>query len=412
MSELKEFHNENRNIEVRKLEMELRKTIEELQINNKDLKEQKERAEQSDKLKSIFLANMSHEIHTPMNSIIGFSSLLLSNGHNRSKTKEFLKIINKNGEGLLKLINDIIDFSKIEVGELKLDKIEFNMNELMNEIYNSFLINKNLINKNIKFNIDTKENNICHILSDKNRIRQILTNLISNAIKFTESGEIKFGCYFIEPNILKCYVKDTGPGISCDNQKEIFDRFVQINRKEHSKKEGTGLGLSISKGLIELLNGEMNVKSKIDKGTIFYFTIPVEKIKKIEKIKMTHNKKYNFNNVKISIAEDIEDNFDLLYEYLKDTNCDIFRAENGLECLKLFKKNKYDIILMDIRMPIMSGYDAIKEIREIDKTIPIIAQTAYGYTNDKERLLKLGCSDYLSKPMSQDNLLKTISKYI
>lgn len=411
MSELNKFHNENRNSEVKKLEMELRKSIEELQIKNKDLKTEKEKAEKSDKLKSIFLANMSHEIRTPMNSIIGFSSLLLNNGHSKHKAKEYLKIINKNGEGLLKLLNDIIDLSKIEVGELKLDKSEFHMSELMDDIYKSFSVNKELINKNIDFKVINSKLD-CSIISDKNRIKQILNNLVSNAIKFTESGTIKFGCYFINPNLLKCYVMDTGPGISCDNQGEIFDRFTQIDRKEHSKKEGTGLGLSIIKGLIELLGGKINIKSKIDKGSIFYFTIPIEKTNIEKKRKRRINKKYNFNKIRILIAEDIENNFDLLYEYLKDTNCDIFWAKNGLECVNFFKNNKYDIILIDMRMPIMSGYEAIKEIRKFDDVIPIIAQTSYGFSNDKTKLLELGCSEYLSKPISKDELLKTISKYI
>lgn len=411
MSELKEFHNENRNHEIRKLEMELRKTIDELKAKNKDLKEQKENAERSDKLKSIFLANMSHEIRTPMNSIIGFSSLLLHNNYSKTKSKEYLNIINKNGEGLLKLINDIIDFSKIEVGELKLDKSEFHMSELMDEIYKSFSVNKELINKNITFSFDKTQFD-CSIKTDKNRLKQILNNLIFNAIKFTDVGEIKFGCYFIEPNILKCYVKDTGSGISRDDQKEIFNRFTQVNRKEHSKKEGTGLGLSIVSGLIELLDGKINVISKIDKGSIFYFSIPIEKSNINKKIKKTINKKYNFNNTRLLVAEDIDNNFDLLYEYLKDTGCDIFWAKNGLDCVNYFKNHKYDIILMDMRMPIMSGYEAIKEIRKIDKKIPIIAQTAYGFSDDEKKLLDLGCSDYLSKPIFKDDLLKTISKYI
>jgi len=410
MSELKEFHDENSNHEVRKLEMELRKTIKELQIKNKDLKEQKEKAESSDKLKSIFLANMSHEIRTPMNSIIGFSSLLINNGHNKTKSKEYLKIINKNGEGLLKLINDIIDFSKIEVGELKLEKNEFHMDELMDEVYKSFSVNKQLIDKNINFKIDSKPN--CCITSDKNRIKQILNNLISNSIKFTDSGEITFGCYFIKPNILKCYVKDTGSGVSCDDQKEIFNRFTQVNRKEHSRKEGTGLGLSIIKGLIELLDGKINVKSKIDKGSIFYFSIPIEKSSVEIKTKRTINKTCDFSGIRILIAEDIANNFDLLFEYLNDTNCDIFWAKNGLECVNYFKETNYDIILMDMRMPVMSGYEAIQKIREIDKNIPIIAQTAYGFSDDKQKLIDLGCSDYISKPIFKNDFLKILSKYI
>lgn len=413
MSELKEFHNENKEEELKKLEMELRKTIDELKYNNAQLKVEKERAEKSDKLKSIFLANMSHEIRTPMNSIIGFTKLLLTNGFNKSQTKKYLKIINKNSEQLLTLLNDIIDLSKIEIGELKLDKSEFSLTTLMEEIYSSFYVNKHLQEKQIDFKYDFYEELDCNVISDRNRLKQILNNLISNAIKFTEKGSIHFGCYFIEPGILKCYVKDTGPGISDKHKYEIFNRFVQVDREEHSKKEGTGLGLSITKGLIKLLGGEIGIKSKKDKGTIFYFTIPVQKTEDNSEISdNVIDKKYDFSNVNILIAEDIEDNYQLIREILKKTKCNMKWVKDGLQCLNEFKKRKYDIILMDMRMPIMSGYDAVKRIRELDKDIPIIAQTAYALTNDKQNLLSIGCSEYIPKPIDNNELLSTISKYI
>jgi len=412
MSQMDEFHKENKNMRLKELEMELRKTIEELQNKNKDLEEQKNKAEKSDKLKSIFLANMSHEIRTPMNSIIGFSSLLMNNGHSKTQTKQYLDIINKNGEQLLKLLSDIIDLSKLEVSELKLDKSEFHISELMGDIYNSFSVNEELKNKKIKFVLDKSFDLNCTLLSDRYRIKQILNNLISNAIKFTDSGTITFGCYFTKTNILKCYVKDTGTGIENKHQKEIFNRFVQVNRNEHYRKEGTGLGLSITKGLIKLLGGNISVKSIKGKGSIFYFTIPIIKTTKIEKENEIIKTKYNFKGIRILIAEDIEDNFDLLYEFLHMTKCDVFWANNGLECINLFKTNRYDIILMDMRMPIMDGYEAIKKIREIDKHIPIIGQTSYALEIDKNKLMELGCSDYLSKPIDKNLLLSTISKYI
>lgn len=415
MSHIKEF--DNKDNDILKLESELRKTIEELKYNNKELESalirannEKIKAENADKLKTIFLANMSHEIRTPMNGIIGFSNLLLNKKFSKTLTKKYLTIINKNSEELLNLLDDIIDLSKIEIGELKFNNTEFPISKLMDEIYSSFTLNKYLLNKNINLNIKNKLNDF-DIITDRHRLKQILNNLISNAIKFTNEGSIEFGCYFIGEN-LKCYIKDTGIGIDKKYKKEIFDRFFQIDSEEKYKKEGTGLGLSIVIGLIRLLKGNINFRSIKGKGTIFYFTIPV----KIKKHYHTTNKKiketYNFKNKKILIAEDVEDNYELIYEILKETKCHIKWVKNGLDCLNEYKNNKYDLILMDMRMSIMDGYETVEKIREFDKKIPIIAQTAYALSDDKEILLSIGCTEYISKPIQDNRLLSLISKYI
>lgn len=420
MSKFQEFINDygDNNDDLMKLEVELKKTIEELKNSNDELlialknaNIEKEKSEKSDKLKSIFLANVSHEIRTPLNSIIGFSNLLLQNKFSKYDINKYIKIINKNGEQLLELLNDIIDLSKIEVDELKLECDEFSISILVNEIYNSFLINDKIKQKKINFKIDNDLSDL-NIITDRNRLKQILNNLISNAIKFTDKGTISFGYYFID-NKLKVYVKDTGIGISPEYKKEIFQRFFQINKKEHNRKEGTGLGLSICKGLITLLGGELNFYSKLNKGTVFYFTIPI-KVNSIiyKKNRLNKEKKFLFKNKKILIAEDVEDNYFLIYEILKETKCSIDWAKNGLECYNLFKKNKYDLILVDIRMPIIGGYDTIKKIREFNKNIPIIAQTAYALTDDKENIINIGCNDYISKPIDSEKLLNLMSKYI
>jgi len=406
-----DYHKHNKNNDIIDLEFELKKIIEELQIQNEELKKERDRAEKSDKLKSIFLANMSHEIRTPLNSILGFSSLLLNKYYSRRDIKRYLNIINKNGEQLLKLINDIIDLSKLEVGELKLDIEYFNIKNLLTDIYQSFSFNNKIINNKIKFkiNIDKKLMN-CLIQSDKYRLEQILVNLISNSIKFTRNGDIiEFGCYLLNSNLLKCYVKDTGIGFNKKDKDIIFNRFIQLDNI--SNRKGTGLGLSIVKGLIKKLNGNINVTSIQNKGTIFYFTIPVD-INKVTIKKIKKQNKFNFKNIDILIVEDIEYNFELLREMLLNTKCNIYWASNGVECLKYMKNKRYDIILLDIRMPVMDGYETIKRIRKIDKNIPVIAQTAYAISNDKDKLIQLGCSDYISKPIKKDELYSIISKYI
>jgi len=244
-------------------------------INTEErLKKEKEKAEKAERMKNLFLANISHEIRTPMNSILGFSNILLNKKINKENQKKYIGIINNNGEQLLSLLNDIIDISKIEVGELKIHKEHFNLYDIMVNIYDSFSVNDKLKNSNIKYSLDINNINNINIYSDKNRISQILNNLINNSIKFTEDGKISFGCYIIDNN-LKCYVKDTGIGIPKEYNKEIFNRFSQIDRDEHSKKEGTGLGLAITLGLIKLLNGNIQLKSVMNKGSIFYFNIPI-----------------------------------------------------------------------------------------------------------------------------------------
>lgn len=374
-----------------------------------ELNEARLRAEKSDKMKSLFLANMSHEIRTPMNSIIGFSKLLIDNGYNKKQVKKYLKIINKNSEQLMSLINDIIDISKIDVGELDMHMSRFNLMDFMNYVYMNFSNDNELLSKSIQFSMYCVDN--INITSDKNRLRQVLYNLLSNAIKFTDKGHIEFGVYKIE-NKLKFYVKDTGCGIPYESRYDIFNRFVQVNREERLKTKGTGLGLSISKGIVELLNGCINVKSKINKGSIFFFTIPlITGNKNIKNITKKDRSNYDFKGASILVAEDIYDNFQLIKEMLKKTDCSIDWAKNGKEAVDKHLANKYDIIMMDMRMPVMSGYEAITKIRETDRTTPIIAQTAYALTNDEENLIELGCTDYISKPISKEKLLNTISKY-
>jgi len=238
------------------------------------LKRKKEQAERSERMKNLFLANISHEIRTPLNSIIGFSKLLLKKDVNKKLMKEYIGFINNNGEQLLSLLNDIIDMSKLEVDSFKVHKNVFNLSQLLNNIYNTFSNSYDKNNINYILDID-KINNDIKIFSDDKILKQIFNNLISNSIKFTKYGEIKIGCYIIDNKLLKCYIKDTGCGIPDDNDIDIFKRFTQIERDEHSKGDGTGLGLSISCGLIKLLDGVIKYKSIVNKGSIFYFYLPL-----------------------------------------------------------------------------------------------------------------------------------------
>jgi len=410
MANGKEFLEHKKENEIRELELELREIIKELTEKNERLKEEKEKAEKSDRLKSMFLANMSHEIRTPMNSIIGFSELLTTNGFNEQQIKKYLDVINKNGSQLMSLINDIIDFSKIEVGELRLEKISFSLYNLIEEIYESFSINQKLLNKKIKLLYYLPEDlDDCNIISDRTRLKQVIDNLISNSIKFTDKGFIEYGCEIVENNNIKFYVKDTGIGISEEDQEEIFNRFYQVNRKEYLK--GTGLGLSISKGIIELLGGKIYVKSELNKGTEFYFILPVEvseeKIEKSEKLI-----DYDFIHKEILITEDIKDNFNLIREILHSTLCNLDWAKTGKECLEMVKNKKYDLLLLDIRLPDIDGDKIIEIIRGNKNNIPIIVQSAFAYMDDKDRMMKLGCNEYISKPINRGELLKLMSKYL
>lgn len=369
----------------------------------------KEKAEESDRLKSAFLANMSHEIRTPMNSILGFTQILKRGGVSEKEREEFLDIINSSGNQLLAIISDIIDISKVDANQISIHKTSFNINSILDDLHAKFSIT--IVNPNVTLSIRKGLNKLeSNIKTDKNRLIQILSNLLENAIKFTEKGTIEFG-YTVKDKKLKFFVKDTGYGIEKKNHQLIFKRFRQAEQK-HTVVAGTGLGLSIVKELLKLLDGEIWVVSEIGKGATFYFTIPLVFQKKP---KITAASKALFDDVKITvlIVEDILPNFLYLKTLFSRYNYQIFHATNGEEALKLFNKNKtIDIILMDIKMPIMDGFEATREIRKIDKKIPIIALTAFAMENDREKAIEAGCNDYISKPVTNEKLIEIMHKNI
>jgi PAS domain S-box-containing protein len=381
------------------------------------LKKETDKAQTADKLKSSFLANMSHEIRTPMNSIIGFSNLLSSDDIPEDQKSEFATYIKSSGELLLKLIDDIIDIAKIEAGEIKIDKKECNLFKLFKELQLTF---KETISKSSKkhlkilFKTDYPENLV--IKTDPYRLKQILSNLINNAIKFTNAGSIDFGYSIKDEKTLEFYVKDTGIGLSRDEIPIIFERYKRAVTSEEKNITGTGLGLAISKNLVELLGGEMWVDSYPGLGTTFYFTLPYLKITKIvEQFIYKENiiQDYNWNNITILIVEDDLHSFSFLKETLKKTNANIIHAKNAEIAIDICKSNMdIDIILMDIQLPQMNGYEATREIKKFRKSLPIIAQTAFAMAGDKEKSILAGCDDYISKPININKLLPKINQFL
>jgi PAS domain S-box-containing protein len=380
----------------------------------------KNKAEESDRIKSTFLATMSHELRTPLNAIIGFSDLM-KDDISKDEIDSFAMTIHKSGRHLLGLIEEIFDISLIEAGEIKLQFDEFDVNDLLNEIFAVISREQILIGKNsIKLRINIPENgNRVRISIDQKRFKQILVNLLKNALKFTKNGYIEYGFTFenIDQNdFLRFYVKDTGIGIAKDKQQSIFDQFRQADDSLTRTYGGTGLGLSISKKLVEILGGKIWVESEIGKGSTFFFTLPSDKLISVPvnpSAVVSDIPEYDFSGKRLLLAEDDDPSFLLLKAMLRKTEIDIIRAKNGIEAVSLFKRESdISIILMDINMPEMNGYEATKIIKAENPSIPIIAQTAYSISGDKERTIESGCDDYISKPIKKQELFRLIQKYI
>lgn len=389
------------------------KKNEEILIQNEELSKAKEKAEESERLKSAFLANMSHEIRTPMNSILGFSDLLMNENLSIDKKEKYHQIVNSSGKRLMNLISDIIDVSKIDAKQLTLEKRLFNLNTLIETLHGQFSIVASQKNINL-INSKGLSDSESFINCDETRLSQVISNLLENALKFTKDGTIEFGYELVKNNI-HFYVKDSGIGINKKDHQLIFDRFKQSDNGVLTAKAGSGLGLSISKGIVEMLGGQIWVESELNKGATFYFTIPKllllnntdqEILKSENKLELNRN-----TTATILIAEDEPSNYLYLEVLLEPYPFNLIHVGNGKDAVKKFNTDKsIDLILMDFNMPIMSGLAATKEIRKTNKTIPIIALTAYAMAEDKEKALAAGCTDYLSKPISKEILITTVQK--
>ena len=378
----------------------------------------KEKAEESDRLKSAFLANMSHEIRTPMNGIIGFSQLLKEESLTPDKRDEFINIIGNNGKTLLNLIDDIIDLAKIESGHMTIETIPCRANSIMTELYQQFLEVLQIKEKDkLDFQFSIPDEKV-DLVTDPSRLRQILSNLLDNAIKFTEKGFIHFGFEINEDRYLTFFVKDSGIGIPEEKQSSVFERFRQINETYNRLYGGTGLGLAISRNLAHLMGGELWLESKEEVGTAFYLSLPYITIP-LRPVSITKSKQFNkiptgcWKKNTILIVEDEPLNLFMLREFLRLSGIRIIHAGTGDDAVKLFHENNdINVILMDIRIPGMNGYSATREIRKSSETIPIIAQTAYAMQEDRKRCLEAGCNDFLTKPLNKGLLLQAIAKFI
>ncbi|MEA3289356.1 MAG: ATP-binding protein, partial [Campylobacterota bacterium] len=384
-----------------------------LRYVNKQLEIQKEKAEEATAAKSNFLANMSHEIRTPMNGILGLIHLALESKENK-KQKEYLKFIDSSAKNLLRVLNDILDFSKIESHKLTIQKIDFNIYEIVDSALN--LIEHKAQEKNINLSVTYGDNISSSYYGDPVRLFQILSNLLSNAVKFTPKGEVTINISKISDEKVRFEVKDTGIGLSEDQQSKLFQAFSQVDESITRQYEGTGLGLVISKKLVELMNGKIWVESNKGEGSSFIFEIQLLQ-KEEGDSKLSDNKKLDISRLKnsnILLVEDNSINQMIIKDLLEDKGVNIDIASNGQEAVDIYNinRNKYQLILMDLQMPVMDGIEATKVIREKDSNIPIIALTANALPHHVEATQKAGMNDHLTKPIDVDKFYSTILDYI
>ena len=389
---------------------------ENLQILSKKLQKAKEEADSANKSKSEFLANMSHEIRTPMNAIIGFTELL-NEQLNEPRLKAYTKTIQNAGNTLLTLINDILDLSKIEAGKLEINRVPTNLYNLSDEISSIFAMG--VKNKGLDFIVEIGEEIPKSLLIDEIRLRQVLFNLIGNAVKFTKRGYIKLrvSAFNVDEHHskldLEISVEDSGIGIPSNQLKKIFNEFEQKDGQDNRKFGGTGLGLSISKRLCEMMGGEISVESKEHEGAIFIvklFSIDISSIKVEDEVKKSLET-ILFKKAKVLVVDDIEDNRELILKNFEDTDIEIITAKDGLEAIEAFKTLAVDLILMDIRMPNMDGYEAAREIKKISN-VPIVALTASVMQSESERLKSKDFDGYLRKPVMREELFVELSRFL
>lgn len=372
---------------------------------NKQLQKAKEKAEESDRLKTAFLHNVSHEFRTPMNAIMGFSDLLISDNINEKYREKYTDAIKKSCNRLLKVVENTVELSKIKSNSVIFNKTSFKLEDIIKLIIDYF--RPKCIAENLELRIEKKYDPELEIFSDKEKLKTIISNILDNSIKFTSQGFIKFKISVIEDR-LNVSIADKGIGISKENLKRITEPFTQIELDYTRNFDGAGNGLALAQSYIKLLNGRLYINSALNQGTVVNFFVPVE-VKNSE-----HKKQKNINTMKnknILVAEDEHLNFIYIREVIKKLNMNVFHAKNGKEAIDILKNNNIDLVLMDLKMPVMDGYEAITEIKKINKEIPVIAQSAYNTDKDIKKINEHNFNDFISKPINYNILINTIKKY-
>ena len=374
----------------------------------------KKKAEESDQLKSVFLANLSHEIRTPMNAILGLTELLKKDGLSLSKRDDFIDIIKKSSNQLLSIISDIVEVSKIETNQIVPHYSTVNLNSLIDDLYGLFTV---MVSSSSAVELIVKKpllNPEIEVVTDEVKLRQVLVNLISNSFKFTSKGYIEFG--FEVNDMVEFFVRDTGIGIDKKDHQVIFDRFRRVESDLAIQKGGSGLGLTIAKAYVEMLGGTISLDSDVGSGSTFKFTIPFvdpNADKKKADSLGDSGEVSNVDSVEIIVAEDDDDNFLYLFELLSGNSFVINRATNGEEVISILRCNRnIHLVLMDIRMPVMDGYEALRRIRQMNYNLPVIAQTAYAFVEDEARIQAAGFDGYIAKPIEAEHLFELIAQQL
>lgn len=407
---------------------ELERTISELnnlnlhletivETRTQDLLTTLHQAQESDKLKSTFLANMSHEIRTPLNGILGFAGLLNDESLNTNERKQYIELILRRGRNLLQIINDVVNISLIDSRQIEIQPISFNLNRLLYDLYamfNSQEYDRKAGNVELKLSLSLSDSR-SFIISDPNRIEQVITNLLDNAFRYTSSGSVEYGYELLPNNTIKFFVKDTGIGIPLDDQDTIFNRFK--SKQKVDSKKGVGLGLPICKALIDMLNGRIWFETVADEGTTFNFTIPFVPGKPDSSVYISRSsvssQSLSFSGKVILIVEDDLISYQFIEAMLRSTDAKLIHAKNGEDAIEIAHlRSDINLIIMDMRLPFINGYEATNQIKRFRPNINIIAQTANAMSDDRNKCIKAGCDDYIAKPLDPDEFLRMVAHYL